>query len=225
MNPRAPQRRTFLAGSAAATAAIWAAPAVTTLGRVAAATGSCGVPLLQLDWSGQRNNSRPDTIIAADGTRVTFTVLAPPSPSDRNFRVRHLAAGGTSDFLYLKSAKGGGGARDLVLQIDFDRPVQLCFTLLEVDAFPGEWEDTVAVVGSNSGTPVDLDATDMVLQGTAVSYLGPNTVRGLSPAGGTAVGNVEVSYSSPVDRVTITYSDDSGGGTSDFVGLHDLRWC
>ena len=38
-----PDRRRLVAGGAVATAALWAAPSVTTFDRVAAATGSCGI--------------------------------------------------------------------------------------------------------------------------------------------------------------------------------------
>lgn len=218
-------RRALLTRGAVATAAVWVAPAVTTFDRVAAASGTCGVAPVQLDWSNETNNSTPGTITAADGTDVTFTLVSASTPASNNFRVRHITRGALADMLYL-SMQGAGASDSIVVRMDFDSPVDLCFTLIDVDRSPRRWEDTVSVVGTNGGTPVNLGSADMVLSGTGVSYIGTNTVRGVYSVGGSSsASNVDVRYPSPVDSVTITYADVTNWTTTQFIGIHDLRWC
>lgn len=218
------RRRKILAGGAAATA-LWVAPSVTTFDRVNAAVGTCGVAPVQLDWSNVANNTTPGTITAGDGTEVTFTLLAASKPSSNNFRVRHITRGALNDMLYLSMA-GAGAADYVAVQMEFDTPVDLCFTLIDVDRSPNRWEDTVTIVGTNGGTPVDLGSSDLVLAGTGVSYVGTNTVRGVYSVGSSsAASNVDVRFPSPVDTVVVTYSDSSNWTVTQFVGIHDLRWC
>jgi hypothetical protein len=120
-----------------------------------------------------------------------------------------------------------GGDKDYIeIRIDFDTPVDLCFTLVDVDRSNNNWEDTVEVVGSNDGTSVPLGSSDFFLYGTGVSYLGTNTVRGVYSVGGSSnAANADVRFPEPVDQVVITYSDVSKWKTTQFVGIHDLRWC
>ena len=218
-------RRALLTRGAVATAAVWVAPAVTTFDRVAAASGTCGVAPVQLAWSNETNTSVPGTITAADGTDVTFTLVSASKPASNNFRVRHITRGGLTDMLYL-SMQGANAGDSVVVRMDFDAPVDLCFTLIDVDRSSERWEDTVTVVGANGGAPVDLTAADMVLAGTGVSYIGANTVRGVYSAGNSSsAANVDVRFPSPVDSVLITYSDVTNWTTTQYVGIHDLRWC
>lgn len=201
------------------------APAVTTFDRVSAATGTCGTAPVQLDWSNESNNSTPGTITASDGTDVTFTLVSASQPGSNNFRVRHITRGNLQDMLYLEMS-GGGASDSIVIRMDFDTPVDPCFTLIDVDRSRGRWEDTVAVVGTNGGTPVNLGAGDFNFFGTGATYLGTNTVRGVFSVGSTSpAANVDVIYPSPVDQVTITYSDVTSWTTGQFIGIHDLRWC
>jgi len=58
------------------------------------------------------------------------------------------------------------------------------------------------------------------------TYLGTNTVRGVYSVGSTSnAANVDVRYPAPVDQVVLTYSDVTNWTTTQFVGIHDLRWC
>ena len=219
-------RRRFVVGTSVASA-LWCAPAVITLDRVSAATGTCGTAPVQVDWSLVAANHQPPpaTYTAADGTVVGFTSLASTSPGKHDFEVRTGNFGGLQDILMLDMDKGGASDYSQI-QIDFDRPVTLCFTLAVVDQKQNSWEDTVSVVGTDGGTPVNLGLSDFFFFGTSTTYLGINTVRGVSEAqGGSNAGNVDVSYPAPVDRVVITYSDVTSWTKKQFVGIHDLRWC
>lgn len=218
------RRRKILDGGAAATA-LWVAPSVTTLDRVSAASGTCGTAPVQLDWSNESHDSTPGTITAADGIDVTFTLLAATSPGSNNFKVRHVTRGALTDMLYLDMSSAGSS--DYVsIQMDFDSPVDLCFTVIDVDRSRGRWEDTVTIVGTDSGTPVDLGSSDLFLYGTGVTYVGTNTVRGAYSVGSTSnAANVDVRFPAPVDRVVLTYSDTTSWTTGQFIGIHDLRWC
>jgi hypothetical protein len=218
------RRRKILAGGAAATA-LWVAPSVMTLDRVSAASGTCGTAPVQLDWSNQSNGTTPGTIVAADGTEVTFTLVTAKKPGSNNFKVRHITRGALNDMLYLEMSNGGD--KDYIeIRIDFDTPVDLCFTLVDVDRREDGWEDTVEVLGTDGGTAVPLGSGDLFLYGTGVSYVGTNTVRGVYSVGSSSnAANVDVRFPAPVDSVVITYSDITKWTTGQFIGIHDLRWC
>jgi hypothetical protein len=64
-------RRRVFTGSAAA-AALWSAPAITSMDRVAAAVGSCGLKPLQVDLSRWAGAALPGTFTSDDGS-VTLT--------------------------------------------------------------------------------------------------------------------------------------------------------
>lgn len=224
----APKRKeaTSLSRRRAHTAALavggttWIAPSIVALDRVAAATGSCGTPPVQLDWT-TLANTFPTDATAADGTTIDITLFNSFGVADPTFFGR--VWGGTLNGLgnpLLLAMENGNSGENLIARFDFSKPVQLCFNLVDVDAAAGFWEDTVEIRGTNAGVPVNLGPADIV-NGSANTFLATNTVRGLTPTT-SATGNIEVSFPGAIDRLEIDYSDQSTATDFQFLGIHDF---
>lgn len=216
-------RRRALTGALAVGGTTWIAPSIVALDRVAAATGSCGTPPVQVDWS-PLINTYPTSVTAADGTTITISVSNPFGVADPFYTGRVF--GGTlngRDNPLLLAMEGGNNGENLVARFVFSKPVQLCFNLVDVDAAAGGWEDTVEIRGTNGGVAVDLGPADIVT-GAANTFITTNTIRGLTSTT-SATGNAEVSFPAAIDVLEVDYSDQSTAIGFQFLGIHDFSWC
>ena len=198
------------------------------LDRLAAAVGSCGVPPVRVDWT-PLAGTFPTSVTANDGTVVTITTSDPFGVADPAFQglvwTNTLNSLDNPLLMAMEDAINGQGA---TISFGFSRPVRACFTLADVDGIdiPGSdtsWIDTVELIGTNAGAPVNLGAADMVT-GTDNIFLTTNTVRGVSPTN-QATGNVAVSFPAEIDELVIEHRDDSTNPGFQFIGIHDLSWC
>ena len=225
--PVSPSRRKMvLSGSALATTA-WVAPSVTRLDRVAAAVGTCGIAPLQVDWSAF-TGTFPSSVTAADGTQVTITTADPANVGNANFL--GLVFNGTLNGLQnplLMAMDGATNGDFTAVTFQFSRPVALCFSMLDVDFgdFPTGWEDTIEFAGTLGGANVDLTAADIVTSSGNI-VTGTNTVLGTANVAQTSTnGQIDITYPSPIDQVTIRHIDVSTRTGFQYVGIHDLHWC
>ena len=220
-------RRRVLAGAASA-AGVWATPSVLKFDRVAAATGSCGVAPVQVDWSNfAPTTTMPASVVANDGTVVSFALSGSTSLLAAGYAGNILAAtrGALTDYLALglQNARNGAGIR---LDIRLSAPRQICFTMTDVDRASGAWEDSVAVRAWLGGANVPINVGDLILQGPSVINIPINTVRGVASEGNSSsLANVDFSAPQEVDRVQLRYYDATSWTNLQVIGIHDLRWC
>jgi len=166
----------------------------------------------------------PTGATASDGTTITINRSDPFGVADPAFfgLVFNGTLNGLDNPILMAMADATNGDF-AITEFIFSRPVQLCFALADVDAAAGGWEDTIEIRGSNAGVPVTLGAADVVT-GAANTFLGPDTVRGVS-ATNTATGNVQVNFPAEIDRVEIEHRDNSADVGFQFIGIHDFSWC
>jgi len=221
----ATSRRTLLAGGSALAATAWVAPSVVSLDRVSAATGTCGTPPVQIDWTAY-SNTFPTSVTANDGTVVTISAQDPFGVGDPGF-FGLVFSGTTSlrDNPLLMAMTGANNGEYTAITFTFSQPVAPCLELVDVDRGTNSWEDTMSFNGTLAGAPVVLGAGD-VLNGTANAVIAPNTVigTGSSPNSSTA-GNVTVTYPSAIDELEIRHVDDTTWTAFQYIGIHDMRWC
>ncbi len=229
-------RRRLLVGGAAAAAGTWVAPSVLTLDRVVAATGSCGPAPVQVDWSDHTTGGVftpvPASLTANDGTTVTITTTdsGGANYAPYGFMVFAGTTGARVDSLILSMKDAKKPAEDFVeIEFSFSRPVQVCFEFLDVDRWPGAWEDRLTLdgrLGGPAGTRIDVTAADVVT-GPECALVATNVVQatGTAVANTSSAGNAEVNYPAEIDYLKIHYDDPPGWKQVQFIGIHDLRWC
>jgi len=100
----------------------------------------------------------------------------------------------------------------------------LRFTVYDVDFLAGQFADKLTVTGSFNGATVLPTLTN----GTA-NYVVGNTAIGDAASGGTdAFGNVIITFSSPIDTITIEYGNHTTAPTNpgnQFINISDLIYC
>ncbi|MEM9200473.1 MAG: hypothetical protein AAGC53_02385 [Actinomycetota bacterium] len=200
------------------------APSILTYDRVAAAVGSCGIKGRQVDWSDWANQTVPGTITALDGTEITVTVADPDNVQDAvwNFRVYNGTINGRDNpaITGMSNATSGQG---VTVSLQFSRPVQPSFFLVDVDQGTRGWQDRVDVRGFlTGGSPIDPDS--LTVGGTAVQVVSPRLVEGVSSSR-SANSEVEVDFQDFVDTIEIRHHDETTWRSFQWIGVHDLHWC
>lgn len=98
------------------------------------------------------------------------------------------------------------------------------FTIFDVDYAAGQFADKVTVTGSYKGSTVLPTLTNNV-----ANYVIGNSAYGDATSGDTqANGNVVVTFSSPVDTITIAYGDHALAPTDpgqQGIEIHDVTFC
>lgn len=98
------------------------------------------------------------------------------------------------------------------------------FSIFDVDFNANQFADKVTVMGSLGGIPV----TPTLTNGTANFVIGNSAYGDAVSADAQANGNVVVTFSSPVDTITIQYGDHSYAPLDpgqQGIALHDLTFC
>ncbi len=215
-----------MSGSAIAASA-WVAPSVLKADRVAAAVGTCGTPPVQIDWSAYAGTF-PTSITANDGTAVSIATNDPSGVGDPSFL--GLAFNGTTSTLdnpviMAMDNATSGDYTEIVFR--FSQPVAPCFSMLDVDLgnFSTGWEDTVIFNGSLNGTAVSLGAGDITTY-PGNTFVAANTVVGTANVPNSSTnGQIDVSYPSPINALSIRHVDNSTFTGFQYVGIHDFSWC
>ncbi len=100
----------------------------------------------------------------------------------------------------------------------------LQFTVYDVDFLAGQFADKLTVTGSFNGATVLPTLTNGV-----ANYVVGNTAIGDGASGGTdAFGNVVVTFSSPIDTITIEYGNHTTAPAfpgNQFINISDLNYC
>lgn len=98
------------------------------------------------------------------------------------------------------------------------------FTVFDIDYAANDFADRLTVTGSFNGATVIPTLTNGV-----ANYVVGNTAYGDAASGGTSGdGNVVVTFSSPVDTITIVYGNHSmapANPDGQAIGIFDIRFC
>lgn len=98
------------------------------------------------------------------------------------------------------------------------------FTMFDIDFGAGQWADKVTVTGSFNGATVIPTLTN----NTANYVIGNTAIGDGSSSGDQVFGNVVVTFSSPVDTVTIVYGNHTTAPTNpgnQFMNIYDFSYC
>lgn len=100
----------------------------------------------------------------------------------------------------------------------------LQFTIYDVDFLSGQFADKLVVTGSFNGASVFPTLTNGI-----ANYVVGNTAIGDAASGGTDPnGNVVVTFSSPIDSITIEYGNHTTAPAipgNQFINISDLNYC
>ena len=98
------------------------------------------------------------------------------------------------------------------------------FRLFDIDYAAGQFADRVTVTGSFNGTPV----TPTLTNGISNYVIGNSAYGDATSADGSANGNVVVTFSVPVDTITIDYGNHSlapANPGQQAIAIHDVTFC
>jgi hypothetical protein len=209
----------------------------------------------ELDWNdgtfynGTANNNAAKYLVGKNITRagvkttVTFVESLPTAnPNSGGFSYALNPTLATDDFLLLSEIGVGffqTGANTTTLlttaKFAFSQPLRhLAFGFIDIDFASGQFKDDIEIVGRRGGTVVPLAASDLVInspvrhQLVTASTTGGRRVVGLSDAAtklAIAASNVTVSFTAPVDEVTIVYRNADAGAGVQRVGITNFIWC
>ncbi|MXO90005.1 DUF11 domain-containing protein [Altererythrobacter aquaemixtae] len=196
---------------------------------------SCPVGSVLFDWdtrtwtAGSLNNTYAVTGIG----NINYTVSSP------GVFVDDPAFGGQSPSLS-NANNGGTGTTDVALHqyLDFADQSQTAttvitlptavpgaqFTVYDIDFANNDFADKLTVTGSFNGATVIPTLTNGV-----ANYVVGNTAIGDAGSGGTSAdGNVVVTFSSPVDTITIVYGNHTTAPAvpdGQAIAIADIRYC
>lgn len=198
-------------------------------------TLSCPAGSSLFDWdvrpwtAGSLNNSYTVTNIGS----VAFAVSSPGS------WVNDAAYGGQSPALSNANNGGIAGTQlSLHQYLDFSNQSQTAtttitlptavpgaqFRVFDIDYAANDFADKLTVTGSFNGTPVTPALTN-----GASNYVVGNVAIGDGPSDGTSAnGNVVVTFSSPVDTISIVYGNHStapGNPDGQAIAIWDISFC
>ncbi len=157
-----------------------------------------------------------------DGTWLTNATYGGQSPARQNVMTGGLAP---AQFSLIEIVNLTSRTALVTTTITLPTAVPgLQFRLFDVDFATGQFADQVTVTGSFNGSTVIPTLTN----GPANLVVGNSALGDATSADGSADGNVVVTFSSPVDTVTIAYGNH-GAAPADpgnqAMTLHDISFC
>ena len=213
----------MLKAGTVASVGMWAAPSILSLDAVAAASGSCLTPSRQVDFSRFAGGALPSSFLSDDGAvSINFSMVDPwgrQSPGYAGVAWTSSLNGLDNPVVTAMENARNGQYIDMIFQ--FSVPVCPTFSLVDVDRSTFSWEDTVRVIGSAGGGPIDPAAMNV---GGAQVQVSANTVRGTTSSS-SATGNVEVVFDQPITRMEIRHQDNSNWTAFQWIAVHDFHWC
>ncbi|MER2999025.1 T9SS type A sorting domain-containing protein [Pontibacter populi] len=114
-----------------------------------------------------------------------------------------------------------------VIQLDLNKPVEdLTFTIFDVDVALNQFTDKLTITGYNNGTPVQLVKNKV--KTTSNNKFEAAALTGLTATDNTSSeGDITVSFSKPVTRVIIQYSNASATQNANGrqgIAIHNISW-
>ena len=228
VRPRAPKqvgRRAVTRGAA------WSIPVVTlAVAAPAMAASGCTPKTGVLSWKGQDAGSLLNKTLATTIAGLTLRVTASGDTGAANNGVRSTGpVGGATSLLLLHSENDNNNTTQTVVLKFSAKVSNLSFTFLDIDSsrdkahgntYDNHWQDKVSIL------PAPTNQT----KGSTVMGSGTTAAPWRSidqdtpvPDNGTT-GNVNVSWATAVDTITIVYSQDGSQDGSPKVGLSDLSF-
>lgn len=161
-------------------------------------------------------------ITKSGGTWMNLAVLGGQNPALQTTATGGLAVAEQSLSHYIDFASTSDTATTTITLPTAVPGAQ--FRLFDVDYGASQFADKITVTGSYGGSSV----TPTLTNGTA-NYVIGNTAYGDVVSGDTSsAGNVTVTFSAPVDTITITYGSNSlapANPTGQSYFLHDITFC
>ncbi|MBX7495781.1 DUF11 domain-containing protein [Qipengyuania sp. 6B39] len=195
----------------------------------------CPVGSTLFDWdtrawiSGTRNNSYSvagigtlSFAIAGSGSWVTDPAFGGASPSLSNANNGGFAGTQLALHQYLDFATASETMTTVISLPTAVPGVQ--FTVFDVDYAADDFADKLVVSGSFGGTTVLPTLTN----GTANYVVGNTAIGDAGSDGTTGDGNVVVTFSQPVDTITITYGNANTAPSNpdgQAIAIHDITFC
>lgn len=196
----------------------------------------CPVGSTIFDWdavswtAGSLNNSYPVTGIGtvnfginiSGGVFLSNATYGGQAPARQNVATGGLSPAQYSLFEMTDFTSQSGTA---TTTITLPTPVPGAqFRIIDIDYYAGQFADLVTVAGSYHGTPV----TPILTNGVS-NYVSGNSVYGNALSDDTSAnGNAYVTFSSPIDTISIAYGNHSiapANPGQQAIALHDITFC
>jgi gliding motility-associated-like protein len=129
------------------------------------------------------------------------------------------------------NAVGAKKAASSDLSLSFNvEPDQFAFSLFDIDKESDDLIDSLVISGYRNGQVVELTAANIVVMGSAVSFVGNNSFKGTVKVNDVTSddGNISINYFTPVDSVVLSLNNASPTAkvnSSQGIGLGNLTWC
>ncbi|GAB5486754.1 MAG: hypothetical protein Pars2KO_03240 [Parasphingorhabdus sp.] len=184
---------------------------------------------ITFDWNaqtwttGSTNNSYSVTGIGSiNYTLTTDTAFVTGSPTINSTNTGGFGAGAQSLFINLNN---GALADEATTVLTLPTAVPgLQFRIFDIDFLAGQFADKITVTGTYNGTTVNPTLTNGI-----ANYVVGNIAIGDGPSSGDQTnGNVVVTFTSPVDTVTIEYGNHSTAPNppgNQFMNIYDMVFC
>ncbi|WP_162428172.1 T9SS type A sorting domain-containing protein [Pontibacter pudoricolor] len=132
---------------------------------------------------------------------------------------------GTKSFTLIQLSKATTAGS--VIQLDLNKPVEdLTFTVFDVDVALNQFTDKLTITGYYNGTPVQLVKNKV--KATSNNQFASSALTGLTATDNAgSEGDVMVTFSQPVTRVVIQYSNASATQNANGrqgMAIHNLSW-
>ncbi len=162
------------------------------------------------------------TISMSGGTFLNLAAYGGQSPGLQNTMTGGLA-GAQLSLIEITDFTSQTGSATTVINLPTAVPgVQ--FRVFDIDYNAGQYADRITVTGSFNGSPVTPTLTNGV-----VNYVIGNSAYGDgTSADASGNGNIVVTFSSPVDTITVTYGNHSlapANPGQQAIAVHDITMC
>ena len=169
-------------------------------------------------------------------TAFTYSGYTSTSPTVRTFGVQTVANFSGTSLVWQEDNQNVPLPNQASITLTFTRPVDnLTLRLQNLDAdATAYFRDNLKLDGyptATGGSPATLTASNFTLGSkNAFAGAGTNTVRGTaSAAAGDATANVTVVFTTPVQRLVLTYSNDiaytANVSRQQTIGINSIAWC
>jgi uncharacterized repeat protein (TIGR01451 family) len=189
-----------------------------------------------LNYSTAATGSRKTSTETISNTSFTYSGYTTTSPTVRTFGVQTIANLSGTSLVWQEDNQNVPLPNQASITLTFTRPVDnLTLRLQDVDTDAAAYfRDVLRLDGyptASGGSPAALTASNFTL-GTKNTFAGAgtNTVRGTAAAAaGDATASVTVVFSTPVQRLVLTYSNDyaytANVSRMQTIGINSIAWC
>ncbi|GAB3852060.1 hypothetical protein GCM10028822_19360 [Hymenobacter terrigena] len=189
-----------------------------------------------LNYATAATGSRKTSTETISNTSFTYSGYTSTSPTTRTFAVQTIANLSGTSLVWQEDNQNVPLPNQASITLAFTRPVDnLTLRLQDLDADASAYfRDNLKLDGyptATGGSPATLAASNFTLGSkNAFAGAGTNTVRGTAAAAaGDATANVTVTFTTPVQRLVLTYSNDyaytANVSRQQTVGINSIAWC